>query len=136
MDLSEVMGAKGFVGVPFECRNDHLFIKFTIAGKEVTFLLDSGAMTSIVTPAAAAKLKLEVRPSAAVAQGIGGGAEVKGETTARTCQFEGSTATTARFVVMDLPVPNIEGLLGSDFFRDHHAILDYRGGMLWLFVDR
>lgn len=134
-DLSDVMKARGFVGVPFETRNHHLYIDFTIGGKEVTFLLDSGAMTSIVTPAAVADLKLEVRPSAAVAQGIGGGAEVKGETTARDCRFEDSGDTKIGLVVMDLPVPGIEGLLGSDFFRDHHALLDYRGETLWLFVD-
>lgn len=135
-DLSDVMKARGFVGVPFETRDNHLFIDFTIGGHKATFLLDSGAMTSVVTPAAAAELKLEVRPTAAVVQGVGGGAEVKGEATARDCRFEDSDdSTKIGLVVMDLPITGTEGLLGSDFFREHHALLDYRGEMLWLFVE-
>jgi Aspartyl protease len=133
-DIAEVMKARGFTGIPFTNHQNHLFIDFEIGGKPVTFLLDSGAMTSIVTPAAAEELGLEVTESQAQVAGVGGGAKVEGQAKSKDCRFGDGDDVTMDFVVMDLPVTGkkIDGLIGSDFFRSHHAMLDYSGETLWL----
>jgi hypothetical protein len=130
-DIAEVMKARGFTGIPFKNRQNHLFIEVEIDGKELTFLLDSGAMTSIITPAAAKSLELEISPSQAQVAGIGGGASVEGQTSADNCRFGGDGPVTMDFVVMDLPT-HADGLIGSDFFRTKNAMLDYAGETLWL----
>lgn len=133
-DIAEVMKARGFVGLEFTNEQNHLFVDFVIEGKPVTFLLDSGAMTSIVTPAAARELGLKVGESQARVAGIGGGAKVEGQASSADCRFGNSGPVAMDFVVMDLPATGrkIDGLIGSDFFRSHHAMLDYSGETLWL----
>lgn len=133
-DLAKVMQARGFVGLPFTNERNHLFVNFTIGGKEVTFLLDSGAMGSIVTPGSAKELGLQVEASQAQVAGVGGGAKVEGQTTAKNCRFGGGSPVPMDLIVMELPATGvrIDGLIGSDFFKARQAMLDYAGGMLWL----
>lgn len=133
-DIAEVMKARGFVGVPFTNEQNHLFVDFEIEGKPVTFLLDSGAMTSIITPAASRELGLVVRESQAQVAGVGGGAKVEGQTKSKDCRFGDSEPVSMDLIVMDLPSTGVKihGLIGSDFFRAHHAMLDYSGETLWL----
>jgi hypothetical protein len=132
-DIARVMEARGFTGVPFTNKQNHLFIRCEIGGKELTFLLDSGAMTSILTPSAAKELGLTIAPSNAQVQGVGGGASIEGQTTANDCRFGGNGPVTMDFVVMNLPA-ECDGLIGSDFFRSKQAMLDYAGETLWLRV--
>ena len=133
-DIARVMRARGFVGVPFTNENNHLFVRFRIGGKDVTFLLDSGAMTSVVTPEGARSLGLDVSAANVQAAGVGGGARVEGRATADKCRFGESSDVRMDFMVMNLPETGvrIEGLIGSDFFHARQAMLDYAGGMLWL----
>lgn len=111
-----------------------MFIRFRIGAKDVTFLLDSGAMTSVVTPEGARSLGLDVSATNVQAAGVGGGARVEGRATADKCRFGEAPDVKMDFVVMNLPESDvrIEGLIGSDFFHARQAMLDYAGGMLWL----
>ena len=56
------------------------------------------------------------------------------QTKSKDCRFGDSEPVSMDLIVMDLPSTGmkIHGLLGSDFFRAYHTMLDYSGETLWL----
>jgi hypothetical protein len=84
------------------------------------------------------KYDLEIKPAQAVAGGVGGGAQIKGQVETSELELGGENCGKQVFYLMDLAhLPanygdRIDGILGGDFFEAKKAVLDYAEGVMWL----
>ncbi|WP_340317186.1 aspartyl protease family protein [Rhizorhabdus argentea] len=111
-------------------------MKTQIDGVEASFVADSGAVFSMISPGWAAQLKLKLRPAPnwLTMFGVGG-------------TFSTSIATIKNFGLAGQTVPNVEflvggseaqatGLLGQNFLSLADAEYDLGGGMIRLFQSK
>ncbi|BDS08834.1 hypothetical protein NT6N_38740 [Oceaniferula spumae] len=137
-DLSKVMEAKGYTKVEFDEEMNHLFVDVKIEGKKGRFLLDTGAMATIMKTDSTAKFGLEVKPANVQGGGIGGGAQIKGKVESDKFELGGDESGAQSFYIMDLNhlpqnyAEKMDGILGGDFFKAKKALFDYAGGILWV----
>lgn len=138
VDFEAVMKAKGYTKVEFDEEMNHLYVEVTIEGKAGRFLLDTGAMATIMKTSSAEKYGLKIKPVNVQAGGVGGGAQIKGQVTTRDFTISGEKLDKQNFYIMDLNhIPGdtgekMDGILGSDFFKDKKANIDYAGGVMWV----
>ncbi|MCP5535700.1 MAG: clan AA aspartic protease [Akkermansiaceae bacterium] len=141
IDLEDVMKAKGYTKVGFDEEMNHLFIDVKIDGKKGRFLLDTGAMATIMKESSAAKFDLEIKPANVQAGGVGGGAQIKGQVNAKEFEMGGAKGGEQTFYIMDLNhmpqnyASKMDGIIGGDFFKAKKAHFDYAGGVLWVKLD-
>lgn len=138
IDLEAVMTAKGYTKVEFDEEMNHLFIDVKIEGKEGRFLLDTGAMATIMKESSAPKFGLDIKPANIQAGGVGGGAQIKGQVKTEKFEMNGEQSGKQVFYIMALNhmpqnyASKMDGILGGDFFKAKKAHFDYAGGILWL----
>ena len=112
----------------------HPVVTVSVNGEPVSMLLDTGADTTVVTPALAARLGLRVQAAAGdVATGLGGGAGVPVATATARVGLTGRPAR-QRILVLDLPGATgpIAGLAGVDILSGFDLDLDLPGGQVLL----
>ena len=133
------MKAKGYTKVEFDEEMNHLFVDVKIEGKKGRFLLDTGAMATIMKESAVGKFGLEVKPVNVQAGGVGGGAQIKGMVQTKKFEIGGTnTGEKQTFFIMALNhmpqnyADRLDGILGGDFFKAKKAHFDYADGVLWL----
>ena len=138
VDLEAVMKAKGYTKVEFDEEMNHLFIDVQIEGEKGRFLLDTGAMATIMKESSAPKFGLKIKPANVKAGGVGGGAQIKGQVQAKEFEMGGSKSGEQTFYIMELNhLPQnyrkkMDGIIGGDFFKAKKAHFDYAGGILWV----
>lgn len=118
-------------GIPFDYRGGHIYLGVRVAGREIPFLLDSGAGMTMIDPAVAETLALD--PGGTI-PGAGAGGMAEFEIT-RLPGFalegiEFDTQTVAIFPVSELTgrFSGVEagGILGYDFLSRFLTRIDYR----------
>ncbi|MDD3643655.1 MAG: aspartyl protease family protein, partial [Candidatus Krumholzibacteria bacterium] len=121
--------------IPFDYRGGHIYLKVEVAGREVPFLLDSGAGMTMIDPAIADTLAL-TRDGAIPGAGAGGMTEFE-MTRLPGFAIEGiefDTQTVAVFPVSGLTgrFSGIAagGILGYDFLSRFLTRIDYRRRMI------
>jgi hypothetical protein len=138
VDLEDVMKAKGYTKVEFDEEMNHLFIDVKIEGKKGRFLLDTGAMATIMKESSAPKFGLEIKPADVQAGGVGGGAQIKGQVNTKKFEMGGAKSGEQTFYIMELNhlpqnyADKMDGIIGGDFFKAKKAHFDYAGGILWV----
>lgn len=139
LEFSATRGADGSEGVPISLGSPKPYVIITARvndGPGRSFLLDTGASSTTLSPALAAELDLSVQPIQAV--GIGGAMEA-GIAVVPRLEAAGLAETDAQVAVIDLFGPvsqaagrKIEGVLGYPFLKDCRLEIDYPGRRLSL----
>ena len=138
LDVAELFKAKGYAGAPFKVINRHLYVEAKVDGKAVTFILDTGAMGTLLDKTLAQEMKLEVQENVGFAVGLSGKQEPIGSTKVKKISIGDVSANDREFMVVDLKrISNIggapfQGILGYDFLSDLEVVIDYRGEMFYM----
>jgi len=135
----------GIAVVPFEiAATGHLIVEVSVNGQQAErFLIDTAAGISLLDIASARRLGVEIRPRHARGSkiaGLGG----KGHKRLRGVDIDDlelgmAVIPSPEFYATDLSqlskllrAGQLIGILGSDFLRDHHGVVDYASQTLTL----
>lgn len=111
------------------------FIKTIVKGKEVTFLLDSGAGSTVLDKNQLDSYGLTYVNAGSEFQGIGGSNQLYIVTNLDKVTIDGkefsikckaSNLSNVVSLIKDASGIEIIGILGSDFFTEHNVIFDYK----------
>lgn len=140
VDLKELFSARGFKGVPLKVQHNQSLLEITIAGQQLSFLLDTGAQSSVIDRARARALKLGIQENAGFAGGIGGPAGPIGVTFLPLITVGSIKKKDVTFAVFDLSgivaghgkSAKFDGIIGLDLLEDLEAVIDYKARVLYL----
>jgi hypothetical protein len=143
VDLKELFSARGFKDVPLKLQNNQSLLEITIAGQRLNFLLDTGAQSSVIDRAKAKALKLDIQENVGFAGGIGGPAGPIGMTFLPLITVGSIQKKNVTIAVFDLSgivsgharSSKFDGIIGFDLLEDLEAVIDYKGGVMYLRED-
>ncbi len=143
VDLKELFSARGFRGVPLKLQNNQSLLEITIAGQRLNFLLDTGAQSSVIDRARAKALKLNIQENVGFAGGIGGPAGPIGMAFLPLITVGSIQKKNVTVAVFDLSgivsghgkSTKFDGIIGFDLLEDLEAVIDYKGGVMYLRED-
>ncbi len=121
----------------------HFKLSARINGAAGNFILDTGASHTVVDEAAAGKFTLKFSKKASKdAGGLGNSSLKTRKSIGNTIEIKGFLIKKAAIVAIDLTHVNktlkkggsgrIDGVIGSDLLKKHHALIDYSEKALYL----
>ena len=138
LGLAATMKAGGYTPIPLTSKSSHYFIELVIGGDKGRFLLDSGAMASVLYEASVAKFKIEMEAANLDAIGVGGSGKIKSIARTKSLACGALSGMTQRFYITPSAAgPGAgddywDGVLGADFLQSHAGIIDFSSHTVWL----
>lgn len=137
LTIHDLLTLRKYQSFEYERRGNHIFVDGTLNDKPVTYMIDTGADSSLLEVSAAKKANCEVGPMNQEVWGIGGKAPAA---VARVGKITmgAATLTNRRLLATDLtrdgtlPEPDYVGLFGADFMRELDAVITYRENRIFL----
>lgn len=120
--------------VKLNITNGYITLQSKVNGSDVRFLLDTGADATVVTPELAKKLDLPI--TGKHEGGVAGGKKIVVDLTKIDKIKVGEVVDSIKLaVIVDInkdpgPYGKIDGILGSDFIRNHPISIDYKSEAL------
>lgn len=118
----------------------HITTSILVNGKPCLFMIDTGAGATVIDRTKQDRFGLKTSCTSDYAAGIGSVSALVG--TEATMTINGQTIKVDSLYLMDISFVNaelrknqgrkVDGLLGSDFLKKHHAIIDYERKKLYL----
>jgi predicted aspartyl protease len=137
LTVNELLTLRKYQSFQFERRGNHLFVDGTLNGKTVTYMIDTGADSSLLNLAAARKYDCDVGPLDQQVWGIGGSAPAA--VTKITKLTMGEAVLTNRKVLAtkltrgdDNEDIGYVGMFGADFMRELDAVITYTENRIFL----
>jgi clan AA aspartic protease (TIGR02281 family) len=113
--------------VPVEMEDEHLLVRGALNGREVRFVLDTGASHVLVSPAAAAAAGIQTQAKIRRFGAFGSGRGSARKGIADSMAVGPAAAEKVPIAIMDLPPPfTDDGLLGLSFLSQFTFRLDYQ----------
>ena len=140
LTIHELLTLRKYQSFQFVRRDNHIFVDGTLNGKTVTYMIDTGADTSMLHLAAAKKYECEVGPMDQKIWGIGG---MRPAAVAKIAKLTmGDAVLTNRKVLAtkltrgdddeDDDKMGFVGLFGADFMRELDAVITYTENRIFL----
>lgn len=129
LTIQELLELRAYQSFKYERRGNHIFVDGTLNENKVTWMIDTGADSSLLHLDAAKKNNVEVGPMDQKVYGVGGEAPAAG------CTVESVTLGTAVFKKRRVMATDLDrfdqgldyvGLFGADFMRECNAVITYR----------
>jgi predicted aspartyl protease len=138
LTVNELLKLRKYQSFQFERRGNHIFVDGTLNGNDVTYMIDTGADSSLLHLDAAKKYGCEVGPMDQEVWGIGGKAPAAVSVISKLTM--GDAVLTKRKVLatdMTRGEENDEemgyvGLFGADFMRELEAVITYTENRIFL----
>ncbi|MEM9479881.1 MAG: retropepsin-like aspartic protease [Verrucomicrobiota bacterium] len=137
-DLLELRGYQSFI---YERKGNHIFVDGTLNGHETTFMIDSGAGTSVLDLETAKNTECEVGEMDQWIYGVGGKAPAA-VTKVNKLTMGRAVATNRKLLSADLYEDAPEdyarpfgAIFGADFLRELNGVVNYRENRVFLRQD-
>lgn len=137
LSIHELLVLRKYQSFEYERRGNHIFVDGTLNENDVTYLIDTGADSSLLNLKSAKDNGCEVGDMDQFVQGIGGKAPA-GVTNIRKLTMGDVVLTNRKVLATDLnrlnPDKELEyvGLFGADFMRELDAVITYREKRIFL----
>ena len=129
-----VMQANGYQVLPlFKTRTGHITVTFQVNGKPCVFLVDTGGGATLIDISKKDKYQLQMQAMRDYAAGIGSASPLV--RTSAKCTVNDAEFMADSLFLMDISYLNaefrktrsrqVDGVLGTDFLDQHHAVIDY-----------
>jgi len=137
LSINDLLTLRKYQSFQFERRGNHIFVDGTLNDNKVTYMIDTGADSSLLHLAAAKKYGCEVGPMTQEVWGIGGKAPAGVTNIAKLTM--GEAVLTNRKVLAtnmqradDTREMDYVGLFGADFMRELDAVITYTETRIFL----
>jgi predicted aspartyl protease len=137
LTIEELLTLRNYQSFQFERRGNHIFVGGTLNGKDVTYMIDTGADNSLLNLKAAQDNNCEVGPMDQEVWGIGGKAPAAVTQIAQLTMGD-AVMTNRKVLATDLTRGEPErdigyvGLFGADFMRELDAVVTYTENRIFL----
>lgn len=136
LKIEELLNLRKYNSFQYERRGNHIFVDGTLNANKVTYMIDTGANTSLLDLVEAKKNGCEVGPLEHKVYGIGGSAPA-GETVIKKLTMGKVELTNRRTLATDMTTRSggqldYVGLFGADFMRELDAVITYRENRIFL----
>jgi predicted aspartyl protease len=137
LTVNELLTLRKYQSFQFERRGNHIFVDGTLNDNKVTYMIDTGADSSLLHVDAAKKFGCEVGPMDQVVWGIGGKAPAAVSMIAKLTMGE-AVLTKRKVLATDLTRGDEDtemgyvGLFGADFMRELEAVITYTEDRIFL----
>jgi predicted aspartyl protease len=137
LTIQELLVLRKYQSFEYERRGNHIFVDGTLHDNKVTYMIDTGADSSLLHLKAATDNGCEVGEMDQFVQGIGGKAPAA-VTMIRKLTMGEAVLTNRKVLVTDLnrfsPNEDLDyvGLFGADFMRELDAVITYREKRIFL----
>jgi predicted aspartyl protease len=137
LTVNELLTLRKYQSFQFERRGNHIFVDGTLNDNKVTYMIDTGADSSLLHLDAAKKFGCEVGPMDQVVWGIGGKAPAAVSMIAKLTMGE-AVLTKRKVLATDLTRGDEDtemgyvGLFGADFMRELDAVITYTEDRIFL----
>jgi hypothetical protein len=129
LTIQELLELRAYQSFEYKREGNHIFVDGTLNDNKVTWMIDTGADSSLLHLDAAQKNNVEVGPMDQKVYGVGGEAPAAGCTVAKVTLGD-ATFTQRRILATDLDRfeegLTYVGLFGADFMRECNAVITYR----------
>jgi predicted aspartyl protease len=146
-ELNAFLSQKGYLAIPFiQNAVGHLLVDVIINGVKGTFILDTGAGSTVIDTKQASRLNLVLQKESASFEGAGAGGQGL-----EVIPSEGNKLEIGNYIVHDFLLTvmslfehvteafvkagvheELSGVIGVDVLKPGKAIIDYSGMMLYL----
>ncbi|MCX6879856.1 MAG: retroviral-like aspartic protease family protein [Verrucomicrobia bacterium] len=137
LTIHELLTLRKYQSFQFERRGNHIFVNGTLNDNKVTYMIDTGADSSLLHVNAAKKYGCEVGPMTETVWGIGGKAPA-GVTNIVKLTMGEAVLTNRKVLATDMhrgdDDDNMDyvGLFGADFMRELDAVITYTENRIFL----
>lgn len=137
LTIEELLNLRKYNAFLYERRGNHIFVDGTLNDAAVTWMIDTGANTSLLDLKQANKSGCEVGPMEHLVYGIGGSAPA-GETVMKKITLGKVEMTNRRTLATDMSARSggeldYVGLFGADFMRELDAVITYSEKKIFLY---
>lgn len=137
LTIEELLNLRKYNAFLYERRGNHIFVDGTLNDAKVTWMIDTGANTSLLDLKQANKSGCEVGPMEHLIYGIGGSAPA-GETVMKKITLGKVEMTNRRTLATDMSARSgreldYVGLFGADFMRELDAVITYSEKKIFLY---
>lgn len=137
LTIDELLALRKYNSFQYERRGNHIFVDGTLNDNNVTWMIDTGADSSLLDLAQAKKGGCEVGEMVHNVFGIGGSAPA-GETVMKKISLGKVELTNRRTLATDMSGRaggeiDYVGLFGADFMRELDAVITYREDRIFLY---
>ena len=141
--LAKLMSASGFIEIPLEKNAfGHYIARAKINGEDASFLIDSGATTSIIDTSFIMQQQIQTEDSDIRAVGVGGQQGFMKQAHLQEASIGEHDMSKTEIKVLDMShinnvyanndVSPINGIIGADYLRAHQTIVDFDSQTLWV----
>ncbi len=137
LTIHDLLTLRGYQSFQYERRGNHIFVDGTLNDNPVTYMIDTGADSSLLEVSAATETGCEVGLMNQEIWGIGGKAPAA-VTRVPKITLGDAVLTNRRLLSTDLtrggtlPQPDYVGLFGADIMRELDAVITYRENRIFL----
>lgn len=137
LTIEELLTLRRYQSFQYERRGNHIFVDGKLNDNDVTYMIDTGADSSLLEVTAAQAAGCEIGPMDQEIWGIGGKAPAAVTRVAKVTMGD-AILTNRRLLSTDLtrggtlPEPDYAGLFGADFMRELDAVITYRENRIFL----
>ena len=138
--IGEMLELRGYESFKYELRGNHIYIKGELNGNKATFMIDTGAGSTVLDLVGAKQTKCEIGPMDQKIYGIGGEAPAA-LTKVSEIKLGESIIKDQTLLAADL-FKNIPGarrnyhcILGAEFMSQLRAVISYKEGRIFLRPD-
>lgn len=137
LTIEELLNLRKYNAFLYERRGNHIFVDGTLNEAKVTWMIDTGANTSLLDLKQANKSGCEVGEMVHLVYGIGGSAPA-GETVMKKITLGKVELTNRRTLATDMSARSgrdldYVGLFGADFMRELDAVITYSEKKIFLY---
>lgn len=137
LTIEELLNLRKYNAFEYERRGNHIFVDGTLNENAVTWMIDTGADSSLLDLKQANKSGCEVGPMEHKVYGIGGSAPA-GETVMKKISLGKVELTNRRTLATDMSARSgreldYVGLFGADFMRELDAVITYSEKKIFLY---
>ncbi len=139
LTVKEMLELRGYQSFEFDIEGNHIYVDGIVNGKEMRFMVDTGAFSSLIHSGSAEEAALEMGPFDVEIRGVGGKA-MAAVTVVPSIKLGDAVIEKRKLLATDLFrkgefKKDYDVIFGADFLRELDAVISYREGRMFLKTD-
>jgi predicted aspartyl protease len=139
LTVKEMLELRGYQSFEFDIEGNHIFVEGQVNGKQMRFMVDTGADSSLIHSGSAEEAALQMGPYDVEIRGVGGKA-MAAVTIVPNIKLGDAVIEKRKLLATDLfqkgKFPkDYDVIFGADFLRELDAVISYREGRMFLKPD-